>query len=186
MSDTHVGDQVRQSGAGAGTADSSSESGEGSTDVLQKALHEEMKELLDVVGPAPLIDKMAALQQYTFVCAPHPLQHAAVEAFSTDMSAQVDAYRQRRDHVVAGLRDAGYEVAPTGGAFYVFPKVPDGWSSQNGGTATEFVGRAIENELLVIPGGIFSRRDTHFRISYAAPLATIDRGLEVLRRLARG
>jgi aspartate aminotransferase/aminotransferase len=47
------------------------------------------------------------------------------------------------------------------------------------------VHRAIENELLIIPGNIFSRRDTHFRISYAAPDQTIDRGIEVLRRLAK-
>jgi aspartate aminotransferase/aminotransferase len=46
------------------------------------------------------------------------------------------------------------------------------------------VHRAIENGLLIIPGGIFSQRDTHFRISFAAPDATIDRGIEVLRRLA--
>lgn len=132
-----------------------------------------------VHGPAALIDKMAALQQYTFVCAPHPLQHAALAAFDTDITPLVEGYRDRRDHLLAGLRDAGYEVAPTGGAFYVFPKVPEGR-----GTATEFVARAIEHELLVIPGGIFSRRDTHFRISYAASLDTIDRGLEVLKRLA--
>jgi aspartate/methionine/tyrosine aminotransferase len=70
-------------------------------------------------------------------------------------------------------------VAPTGGAFYVFPQVPAGR-----GTGQEFVARCIENELLVIPGGIFSRRDTHFRISYAASPQTLERGLEVLRRLA--
>ncbi|QDT69511.1 Putative N-acetyl-LL-diaminopimelate aminotransferase [Planctomycetes bacterium MalM25] len=134
-----------------------------------------------VSGPAAVIDKMAALQQYTFVCAPHPLQHAVLEAFDTDITPLVDGYRDRRDHLVAGLRDAGYEVAPTGGAFYVFPKVPDGM-----GTASEFVARAIERELLIIPGDIFSRRDTHFRISYAASRETIDRGLEVLRGLIRG
>lgn len=132
-----------------------------------------------ISGPSKVIDKMAALQQYTFVCAPHPLQHAVLEAFDTDISPLVDGYRDRRDHLVAGLRDAGYEVAPTGGAFYVFPKVPDGM-----GSASEFVARAIERELLIIPGGIFSRRDTHFRISYAATMETIDRGLEVLRALA--
>ena len=33
---------------------------------------------------------------------------------------------------------------------------------------TEFVAEAIRNNLLIIPGGTFSRRDTHFRISYAA------------------
>ena len=66
-----------------------------------------------------------------------------------------------------------------GGAFYVFPKVPLG-------TATQFVTRAIEkHQLLVIPGGIFSRRDTHFRISYAAADQTIQRGIEALSKLAK-
>ena len=40
-------------------------------------------------------------------------------------------------------------------------------------------------QLLLVPGGIFSARDTHFRISYAASDATIDRGLAVLREMAK-
>jgi aspartate aminotransferase/aminotransferase len=107
-------------------------------------------------GPAAIIDKLTMMQQYTFVCAPHPLQWAGLAALETDMSPQVAEYRQRRDFMVHGLREAGYEVAPTGGAFYVFPKVPQG-----GGTGTEFVARAIEKELLIIPGNIFSQHDTH-------------------------
>ena len=63
-----------------------------------------------------------------------------------------------------------------GGAFYLFPKAP--W-----GTGTEFVAEAIRNNLLIIPGSVFSRRDTHFRISYAADDATLDRGIEILNRL---
>jgi aspartate/methionine/tyrosine aminotransferase len=132
-----------------------------------------------VHGPAAIIDKMTMLQQYTFVCAPHPLQWAAVAALDVDMGAQSADYARRRDLVIGGLRDAGYEVAPTGGAFYVFPQVPSG-----AGTGQEFVARAIENQLLIIPGGIFSRRDTNFRISYAADERTLHRGLDVLRRLA--
>jgi aspartate aminotransferase/aminotransferase len=131
-----------------------------------------------VHGPAAIIDKLTMLQQYTFVCAPHPLQWAALAALDVDMSSYIDAYRQKRDRTVAGLLEAGYQVAKPGGAFYVFPQVPDGR-----GTGSEFVARAIENELLIIPGGIFSGRDTNFRISYAASDATIDRGLEVLKRL---
>ena len=131
-----------------------------------------------VHGPAAIIDKLTMLQQYTFVCAPHPLQHAALVALQTDMTEYIDEYRLRRDLILNGLRDAGYEVAPTGGAFYAYPEVPAG-----AGTATEFVTRAIENELLIIPGNIFSRHDTHFRISYAASIETIERGLEVLRQL---
>jgi aspartate aminotransferase/aminotransferase len=70
-------------------------------------------------------------------------------------------------------------VVRPGGAFYAFPEVP--W-----GSGTEFVTRAIEEEgLLTIPGGVFSRRDTHFRISYAAEDTVIERGIRVLRKLAR-
>ena len=130
-------------------------------------------------GPGEIIDKLTMLQQYTFVCAPQPLQWAGTAALETNMTTQVNEYRRRRDFMVDGLRDAGYEVAPTGGAFYVFPKVPAGK-----GSGTEFVARAIENELLIIPGNIFSQHDTHFRISYAASWETLERGLAVLRQLA--
>lgn len=133
-----------------------------------------------VHGPSAIIDKFTMLQQYTFVCAPHPLQFAGVAALDVDMSQYVAAYRQRRDLVVDGLVDAGYSVSKPGGAFYVFPAVP------GGGTGGEFVARAIENQLLIIPGSIFSGRDTHFRISYAASEATLERGLVVLRKLASG
>jgi aspartate aminotransferase/aminotransferase len=132
-----------------------------------------------VHGPAAIIDKMTMLQQYTFVCAPQPLQWGGIAALDVDMSRQAADYARRRDLIVSGLRDAGFEVAPTGGAFYVFPRVPVGC-----GTGQEFVARAVENELLIIPGGIFSRRDTHFRISYAASFEMLQRGLQVLRSLA--
>jgi aspartate aminotransferase/aminotransferase len=133
-----------------------------------------------VHGPAAIIDKLTMLQQYTFVCAPHPLQWAATAALDVDMSEHINAYRRKRDMVVTGLGKAGYRAEQPGGAFYVFPQVPEG-----GGTGSEFVARAIGNELLIIPGGIFSGRDTHFRISYAASDVTIGRGLEVLTRLAQ-
>jgi aspartate aminotransferase/aminotransferase len=141
-----------------------------------------------VHGPAEIIDKLTMMQQYTFVCAPHPLQWAALAALDVDMSTYIDSYRKKRDRVVGGLREAGYHVLKPGGAFYVFPEVPKSADKAGGGTeknenGTEFVGRAIANELLVIPGNIFSARDTHFRISYAASDATIERGLEVLRAL---
>jgi len=140
-----------------------------------------------VHGPAAIIDKMTMLQQYTFVCAPHPLQWAAIAAMDVYMTPQIDAYRQKRDRVVTGLARAGYKVAKPGGAFYVFPEVPQGTTGAGGKLegATEFVARAIRNELLIIPGSIFSAHDSNFRISYAASDATIDRGLAVLAKLNR-
>jgi aspartate aminotransferase/aminotransferase len=128
-------------------------------------------------GPAEIIAQMTRLQQYTFVCAPQPFQWAALAAFDVDMGPQIDDYRRKRNLVVDGLGDL-FEIERPGGAFYVFPKAP--W-----GTGSEFVARCIENQLLVIPGNIFSHRDTHLRISYAAPDRQLERGIEVLRKLAR-
>ena len=131
-----------------------------------------------VHGPTEVIDKMTMLQQYTYVCPPQPLQWAMLAALDLDLQPYVDTYRARRDLLLHGLRDAGYEVAQPDGAFYVFPQAP--W-----GTGSEFVTRAIGRELLIIPGNIFSQRDSHFRVSYAASEATIERGLKVFTELSK-
>jgi aspartate aminotransferase/aminotransferase len=127
-------------------------------------------------GPAEWIDAMVKLQQYTYVCAPQPAQWAAAVALDVDVSEHVEAYRRKRDRLVDAL--AGhYDLVRPGGAFYVF--LPIGEAA-----GTEFVARAIERNLLIIPGAVFSTRDTHVRISYAAPDETIDRGIDVLVDMA--
>ena len=131
-----------------------------------------------VHGPAHVIQQMIKLQQFTFVCAPHPVQWAGVAALDYDIVPFLDEYREKRDFMVRELSGL-YELAPAGGAFYLWVKAP--W-----GTGTDFVKKAIENNLLVIPGNVFSSRDTHFRISYAQEQRTLERGVEVLRRLAQG
>jgi len=130
-----------------------------------------------VHGPAEVIDTMVKIQQYTFVCAPQPAQWAGAAAMDVDIGRYVDAYRRKRDMIVSGLSDM-YELVAPGGAFYAFPKTP--W-----GTGTEFVTEAGKQNLLIISGDIFSHRDTHFRLSYAAEDEVIERGIEVLRGLAR-
>jgi aspartate aminotransferase/aminotransferase len=79
--------------------------------------------------------------------------------------------------MVAGLNDT-FEMAPPNGAFYLFCRVPRG-------TGLQFVEEAIRNNLLLIPGSVFSRRDTHFRLSYAAKDEFLDRGIEVLNRMVK-
>jgi aspartate aminotransferase/aminotransferase len=131
-------------------------------------------------GPKPIIEQMAKLQQYTFVCAPSMVQAAGVVALDVDMSDYVEQYRGKRDRVVRTLGDA-YELTRPGGTFYAFPKVPQ----RLGVTASQFVERAIARNLLIVPGSVFSRRDTHFRISYACDDAMLDQGLKILLDLAR-
>jgi aspartate aminotransferase/aminotransferase len=127
-------------------------------------------------GPRQIIEQMTKLQQFTFVCAPSMVQHAGVAAWDYDVSAIVANYRRKRDRIYEGLKDR-YELIQPEGAFYAFPKAPRG-------SGSEFVAEAIRNNLLLIPGNSFSKRDTHFRLSYAADDRTLDRGIEILNRLA--
>lgn len=128
-------------------------------------------------GPKRLIAEMAKLQQFTYVCPPSPIQYGGVAAMDFDVAGIVSDYRRKRDLLMAGL--AGhYEFAPPGGAFYLYPKAP--W-----GSGTEFVAEAVRNNLLIIPGGTFSGRDTHFRISYAASDETLKRGIKIMVKLAK-
>jgi aspartate aminotransferase/aminotransferase len=131
-----------------------------------------------VHGPSIIIQTMIKLQQYTFVCAPQPAQWAGLAALDFDVTPLMEDYRAKRDRMVAGLQDH-YDVVTPGGAFYIFPRVPGGQ------TGTDFVTRAIQESLLIIPGKIFSGHDTHFRISYAADDATLDRGIAILQKLAQ-
>ena len=91
---------------------------------------------------------------------PSAFQFAAVKAMDVDMQGPRDAYRKKRD-LVYSLLSKKFDVVKPGGAFYIFPKAPAGISP------TDFCTRAIEKNVLIIPGSVFSEHDTHFRISYA-------------------
>lgn len=128
------------------------------------------------LGPKSVIQEMAKMQQYTFVCAPVMAQWGILKGFTTDFSEKLVAYRKKRDFMYEALKN-DYEVVKPGGAFYFFPKAP-------GGSSKKFVEKCIEHSLLVVPGEVFSRADTHFRLSYSAPMRDLERGAEVLKKLA--
>lgn len=132
------------------------------------------------VGPRPIVEQMTKLQQYSFVCAPSMAQAAGVAALDIDVSPYVEAYRKKRDTVVETL-SPHYELATPGGAFYAFPKVPEAM----GIPASTFIEKAMEKNIIVIPGSVFSQRDTHFRLSYACDEAKLEAGLAALVSLAR-
>jgi len=122
-----------------------------------------------------LLDEIAKFQQYTFVCSPSIAQWGCLAAFDTDMTEQVQAYQDRRDLVVKTLRKVTELTLPAG-AFYAFVKIPE----KLGLTGTQFAEKAVERNLLVIPGAVFSTRDTHIRLSFATEPAKLQKGLEIL------
>ncbi len=126
-------------------------------------------------GPAEIIREMVKLQQFSFVCAPSFAQYAGLVALSTPPTQEIEKYKRKRDLIYAKLKEF-LKLEKPAGAFYAFPEAP-------GGDGDAFVARAIQKRLLIIPGSVFSERKTHFRISYAASDATIEKGLEILREL---
>jgi aspartate aminotransferase len=129
-------------------------------------------------GPTEIIEKMTMLQQYSFVCAPSIAQSAGLAALGCDMSRHAAAYKRKRDMVYEALAEPFGLIRPQG-AFYAFVPAPKGT------TGTEFVARAIENNVLVIPGNVFSESDTHFRLAYTVSDERLAEGLEILVRLAK-
>lgn len=131
-----------------------------------------------VHGPAEVIDTCTTLQQYTFVCAPQAGQWAALAALDAPMDVPMGECKRKRDRLMAGI--AGhYRFVKPGGAFYLYPEAP-------GGSGRRFAEIAAEREkLIVVPGSVFGRADTHFRVAYTVGDRTLERGIEALVRLAR-
>ncbi|MBI1871135.1 MAG: pyridoxal phosphate-dependent aminotransferase [Chlamydiae bacterium] len=126
-------------------------------------------------GPKEIIQAMVKLQQFSFVCAPSFAQKAALKALDYDMSSHIATYKKKRNLIYEGLKRK-FEVILPGGAFYIFPKSPfdDG---------DLFVKKAIEKNLLIIPGSVFSERKSHFRISFAASDEVLTKGIEILNQM---
>ncbi|MEM9081971.1 MAG: pyridoxal phosphate-dependent aminotransferase [Planctomycetota bacterium] len=140
-----------------------------------------------IAGPAPIVNAIRKLQQYTFVCPPAPLQHAMIAALDLDMTGLVAEYADRRDEVLQTLGQLGAELgedhlAPTpGGAFYLFVKVPERLSM----TGQQFFEHLVQENILTIPGNVFSSRDTHIRLSIAAPPEKLSSGIEQIAAAMR-
>lgn len=129
-------------------------------------------------GPPWLISELRTLQQYTYVCAPTPLQWGVIPAFEIDVSKNVAMYQSRRDEVMEAISPKTSIVRP-GGAFYAFFEVP----KHLGMTDVEFVERAAQERVLLVPGSVFSTRNSHVRLSYAVDQSTLAEGLEIITRL---
>ena len=128
-------------------------------------------------GPKVILDAMATLQQFTFVCLHTPTQWACVDAFKHDHSEMIATYKKKRDFVYEGLKQAFNVQKPTG-TFYIFPEAPNG-------DCERFIAACMENEILVVPGKAFSRKNTHFRVSYATSDEILKRGVDKLVSIAR-
>lgn len=129
-----------------------------------------------VSGPRNIIDTMATFQQYSYVCANSIAQKAAITSLDFDISTYVQNYKRRRDLIYNGLKDR-FKITKPSGAFFVFPEAP-------GQDAETFVNKAIEKKVYIIPGNVFSQRNSHFRISFAVNEEKLKRAVAILNDIA--
>ncbi len=128
----------------------------------------------EAADAAPLYAAIAgAARACGHVCAPSLWQK--VIARCAHLQPDLDAYDRNRRALYEGLRAMGYEMAKPDGAFYLFIKAP-------GGDATAFSQRAMQKDLLVVPGEGFGCPG-YFRICYCVSFDMIQRSLPIFQEL---
>ncbi len=137
------------------------------------------------LAPRDLIAEMLKLQSHSTSNPTSITQKAAMAALTGPMDgveAMRREYQQRRDFVVEGLRSIPGITCPMPmGAFYAYPNI-GGFLKKNGTkTTADLCTRLLrEASVVVVPGEAFGTSD-HLRLSYAASMQDLARGIERMR-----
>ncbi len=121
-------------------------------------------------APAPIIDAMMKIHQYSMMCASSISQAAGVEAMRNslaDIEEMRQSYALRRNFVVARFNDMGLDCVTPLGAFYVFPSI-----KRTGLTSMDFCIRLLNEEAVAcVPGNAFGAcGEGFFRACYATSM----------------
>jgi len=132
-------------------------------------------------GPKHVIEAAIDIQSHT-TSGPNTFAQyggiAALEESQESIEVMRVAFERRRDLMYAGVSAIPGLVCPKPhGAFYLFPNI-----SATGLDSITFCARLLEQEHLALVPGIAFGMDTNVRLSYAADVETIEKGVERLTR----
>ena len=135
-----------------------------------------------LAAPAPIVEGILKIHQYTIMTAPTVAQDAALVALvegEPDVARMLAEYDRRRRLVVDGLNALGLETFEPRGAFYAFPRI-----TSTGLDSETFSQRLLEEEhVAVVPGGAFGPSGAeHVRACYATSYERLE---EALSRISR-
>jgi aspartate aminotransferase len=147
------------------------------------------------VGPRPLISAMTRVQGQTTSGTSSVAQYGALAALTGDQSpveAMAEAYDTRRRFVIGRLNAiAGVSCFDPRGAFYALPNMSSfiGRTLPDGSTIDDASAIAAhllhDHHLVVVPGFAFGARN-HLRLSFAADMETLAKGIDRLRSALSG
>jgi aminotransferase len=140
-----------------------------------------------LIAPPTLSSAIRKVHDFLTVGAAHPLQVAIAEALQLPPSFYVELlgdYHERRDAIVSGLRECGFEANAPDGAYYVMA----GIGAFGAPDDVSFAKRLIEEvAVATVPASSFYHDPTlgrgHIRFSFPKKIETIERGLDALRSL---
>ncbi|AMV69955.1 Aspartate aminotransferase [Pediococcus damnosus] len=122
-----------------------------------------------IAAPADFVKNAAKMHAFLVTAPSNPAQAAATEALTNgldDPKKMCVQYKKSRDYVIDCLDKLGFETVPPKGAFYIFAKIPAGFTQNSVDFATEL---AQDGKVGVIPGSAFGPGgEGYIRLSYAA------------------
>ena len=143
-----------------------------------------------LIAPPVLTAGIRKVHDFLTVGAAHPLQVAVATALELPPSFYVELrgdYLERRDAIVAGLVECGFEASSPRGAYYVMAGI-GGWGFDDDTLmARHLIERAA---VATVPASSFYHDPAlgrgHLRFSFPKKLETIERGVQALRTLRQG
>ncbi len=136
-----------------------------------------------MVGNKNLIEALSRVKAHSDRGLFYPLQLAAIEALQSPAEFMKDRnriFQERRDLVVHGLRDMGLEVYPPKATFYIWAKVPEGYTSR------DFCFKALEEaNVWMLPGSNYGNcGEGYLRIAITRSVEVLSEAIRRLQKLA--
>jgi aspartate aminotransferase len=134
------------------------------------------------LAPQSVCSAIIKLQSHSTSNPTSIAQKGAIEALTgsqDSVGVMLAEYRRRRDYVIGRLRSMnGVTCAEPRGAFYAYPNISGALGRNGVGTPMEFAEKLLASKhVAVVPGEAFGT-DAHVRISYAASMETLSKGLD--------
>ena len=139
-----------------------------------------------MAAPAEMMKRVGMVHSIMITSPSDPAMAAAVPIFASEEGHQAtltmkQAYQERRNFLVASLKELGFSVATPNGAFYVFAKIPAAQGSDDVAFATKL---AQEGKVAVIPGSYFGDGGEGFlRMSYATSMDNLKLAVERIKKM---
>jgi aminotransferase len=141
------------------------------------------------VAPEKITNAIRKVHDFLTVGAPAPLQEAGAAALGLSekyYSKLAEGYRERRDHLIPALEDAGFKCFRPRGAYYVMTDI-SALGFEDDISFTKYLVKHIG--VAAVPGSSFYRDARvgarQVRFAFCKKLETLDAAAERLKKLAR-